>query len=99
MVRCSAGVAAEATYQLPLGAWTHVACRNDASTLSVWINGAMVASVAAQPIATGGNDGTAVAMNSPSGDNYSGMLDNLRIWRVVRSPEEICVAAGPACTP
>jgi hypothetical protein len=40
----------------------------------------------------------AVAMNNPSGDNFTGALDDLRIWRVVRTPEESCAAAGESCT-
>jgi hypothetical protein len=98
IVRCSAGVIVETTYALPLDQWTHIACTVDADTLAVWINGSMAASTDSDAVSTGGGDGTAIGMNSPWGDNFIGKLDDLRVWRVVRTPEEICASASPACT-
>jgi biopolymer transport protein ExbB len=97
LVRCTSSIRAEAPYPLPIGQWTHLACTNDGAQLALWVNGEMKSSVTAGAVSTGGNDGMAVAMNSPSGDNFTGALDDIRVWRVARTPGEICAAAGASC--
>lgn len=84
---------------LPTSQWTHLACTNDAATLTLWIDGVAQGSTAGASIATDGTDGTALGMNSPSGDHFIGLIDDVRISRVARAAPDICPSASPACTP
>jgi len=36
----------------------------------------------------------AIGGNSPSGDSFDGLIDEVRIWRLARTPTEICMTAG-----
>ena len=96
-IRCGGGTLTPAFYPLPLGEWTHLACTNDGSSLSIFIDGELVNSLPATPPDTDGTEGWGVGMNSPSGDLFDGAIDDLRIWRIARSPADICAAAAPAC--
>jgi hypothetical protein len=41
----------------------------------------------------GGQGPVAVGSNSPSGDNFVGLIDNVRFWARVRNQTEICQTA------
>jgi len=43
---------------------------------------------------TSSGDGLTLGMNSPSGDQFDGALDSIRIYRVARAATQICRAAG-----
>lgn len=98
ILRCSGGGALEVSHTLVLDQWTHLACTNDGSQIAIWVNGVMMGAMAGAAMSQGGTEGTALAMNNPSGDNFSGLLDDVRIWRVIRSASDICAAAGAACS-
>jgi hypothetical protein len=74
--------------------WAHLACTFDGSTLTLFVNGTNAAQGAGAALTTSGVDGSAIGMNSPSGDPLTGDIDSLRIYSVARSPTQICVDAG-----
>lgn len=98
-IRCSGNGRLYITYALPIDAWTHVACTHDGATLTAWVDGVPIDSGPADAIAQDGVSGWSVGMDSPGGDNFDGDVDQVRIWRIIRSPDEICAAAAPACAP
>jgi hypothetical protein len=75
--------------------WTHVACTYDGATRIVYVNGAAGGTTpSGSPLALTGTNGSALAGNAPTGDPLLGDVDSFRLWGVVRSPVEICQAAG-----
>lgn len=97
---CSVGVRSfqSASDLLAPGQWNHIACVYDGSRLRVYLNGNEVGSVPASgPIDTDGTVGSAVAQNSPDGDELTGKVDTLRIWGVARTRAELCEGAGLNC--
>lgn len=96
---------AYAPQQIQPGVWTHLAATFDGSRLRLWVNGLMVDSVAASaaPSSTGvlriGGNGVW------SGEFYSGLIDEVRLYDVALSSEQIgklidvpTVPPGPAPT-
>ncbi len=93
-VRCAMGPVTVIDLKVPVGVWTHVACVFDGATLELWQDGQPgLAIVTSTPPNTGGVDGVALGMNSPSGDQLEGAIDDVRVWKRVRTAKEICEAA------
>jgi hypothetical protein len=87
------GTAAAAAVVRP-GVWTSVACTFDEAAVAIWVNGVPYARVVSTgPPAAGGTTGTSVGQDNPVGSPFEGVLDNVRIWRAVRTEEEICGGA------
>jgi hypothetical protein len=82
------------------GVWTHVACVHDGSSLTVYVDGVVTASIGCTPPGTANIEPIAIGDNVPNFDlPLDGLLDALRVWRIPRSPEQICAASGnPACS-
>lgn len=82
------------------GVWSSVACTVDNTAITLWHNGVARAS---KPISgfgpvTSGPSGIGVACNVQSGtqpnpDAFVGWIDNVRVWRRVRTADEICRAS------
>jgi hypothetical protein len=67
--------------------WTHLACTFDASTVTAWVDGQMVRQSPAGPVATEYQQGVRVGWEEDMGSgSFDGLIDSLRIWRVVRAP-------------
>jgi hypothetical protein len=99
-ISCSVGlIAVEAPGVVVPGKWTSVACTYDSSSITVFVDGAQVASGRSAPINIFGFEGVTVGQNNPSGDNYDGLIDNVRIWRLRRTPSELCAAAMSCSSP
>jgi hypothetical protein len=98
-VRCSAGGGwVTAAGAAVVGQWQHLACVYDGAAIKLYRNGVQVAAlVQAGGIPTGGLLGLRLGMNSPSGDNFTGLIDGLRIWRVARSAAELCTRTTGDC--
>ncbi len=78
--------------------WQHVACTYDGSSIVLYVNGTEVASAnGTGSMSTDGNDGAALAQDSPDGDEFLGRMDTLRVWNVGRSRAELCAGAGLSC--
>jgi hypothetical protein len=85
--------------QIPVNTWTHVACTYDGATVRVFIDGAQAASATGgTPLTAGNTNGGVIGGNSPSGDPLVGTIDQLRVWREARTPQQVCAASGaPLC--
>lgn len=97
---CNAQATAYGATPLTIGTWHHVACVQDASTLSIYVDGVVATVNNPQPVATNGNDGTTIGQD---GDNNTGMIDDaligaideLRLWQgAARSTAQIQAAAA-----
>lgn len=74
--------------------WTHVACVYDGTAVTLYVGGTATATAPLPSAgATGGS--TAIGENSPSGDPFTGDLDELRVFSAARTPAEIAAAATP----
>jgi hypothetical protein len=81
-VSCTMAGAVSADAVLAVGSWTHLACAYDGAAIRLFEDGALVGEAAAgSSLSAGGTDGTAIARNSPSGQYFDGLIDELRIWR------------------
>jgi hypothetical protein len=77
-----------------VGKWTHVACVHDpdGGQLRAYIDGTLAGNIAAAPLSSTGN-GAAVGMNDPSGDNFDGLIDEVRVWKAARTAAQIAASA------
>jgi biopolymer transport protein ExbB len=76
------------------GAWVHVACTYLNDTTKIYVDGVPVVDADGGGAVTPGSIGLSIAGNSPSGEPFVGRVDSLRVWRVARTQEQICEAAG-----
>jgi hypothetical protein len=77
-----------------VGKWHALACTFDEKALAIYVDGVKKAEVVSLgPLLGGGTTGTSVGHDNPLGSDYDGLLDNVRIWRIVRTPQQICGAA------
>ncbi len=87
---------------IALGEWTHVACVVDgpARLRRAYIGGAVDAEAAGEgQLKTGAIEGMLLGADSPCAaapcaGQLDAELDQIRIWRSVRTPEQLCEAAG-----
>jgi hypothetical protein len=99
IVSCTAG----ATFDVgvvPLDQWTHVACTASNGKAAGYINGSPTTEVAyGGALPTSSTDGGEIGGDSPGpGDRLVGRIDVLRVYRVARSAQDICIDAGdPGC--
>ncbi len=100
-VRCSMSSTVASGPIVAVDTWSHIACRYDGQTVRMYQDGVQRAMVSTSvTLSTGSDDGMRLGMNSPSGDVLDGAIDDVRMWRVARTPEQICAAAGrTVCTP
>jgi hypothetical protein len=76
------------------GQWTSLACTYSATTVALWINGRKTAeNMRSGPVRTGSPTGVGVGYEVPEGNPFDGFIDNVRLWREVRSPRQLCAAA------
>jgi hypothetical protein len=74
--------------------WTHVALTIATGTARLFIDGALVVDAGVNSLATSGDQPSSIGGNAPSGDRFVGLIDQLRLYNVRRTPAEICAAAG-----
>jgi hypothetical protein len=77
------------------GQWSAVACTGGAGGVVLYVDGVRRASAGAGAgvVAPPGQPEIAVGSNSPAGDNFHGLIDNVRLWTGARTQPQICQAA------
>ncbi|KIM09722.1 MAG: hypothetical protein KU29_00220 [Sulfurovum sp. FS06-10] len=88
------------SFSVPLNTWTHVAAVYDGANMYVYVNGTLTASQAATvslPATSNQvNIGARIGSNT---ENFTGNIDEVRVWNVARTVEQIngsknCELAG-----
>lgn len=81
---------------VPIGAWSHIACVASASKVDFYLNGQFTNSVPIRNITPVTQTiETFVGSNEPDGsDAFVGMLDELRLFKRLRTAEEIAADAA-----
>ena len=97
-IRCAAsGPWLVAPGAIVLHEWAHLACVYDGTELRLYKDGTLIASqLQTGPLTSSGTTGLSIGHNNPSGDEFDGALDGLRIWRVARNASDLCTLPG-AC--
>lgn len=78
----------DVTYAFTLNTWYHVACSYDGTTRKIYVDGVVVG----QDTPTGHNVPNANNFrigSTSSGEYFNGGIDEVRIWNVARTPEQI----------
>jgi hypothetical protein len=94
-IACTGGDAmAMAPAAVRVGQWSGITCSVGGGSLVLYVDGIRRAmATGANGAAPPGQPELAVGSNSPSGDNFVGLIDNVRLWSTVRTPGQVCQAA------
>jgi prepilin-type processing-associated H-X9-DG protein len=76
------------------GTWIHVACVHDGNAMTLYVDGHSASTGGASALPAGARQGLSIAGDNPTGDPFTGELDELRIWSGARSTQDICASAG-----
>ena len=93
-IHCSSGGSVSAYAALPANEWTHLACTLEGETLTLWINGWRGPSAQVSGPPGMRDNGQLTIAGSVDGDELTGAIDNVRVFRTARSASEIADAAG-----
>jgi len=88
-VHCAIGVGGEAiaAAALHVNEWTHIVCTHDVNKTALYINETRADLRTAKfTVSVDVNRGLAIGSNAPSGNHFDGLIDDLRIFRDVRTP-------------
>ena len=81
--------------QVTVGQWFHIAAVYDGSELSLWQDGLLQATFAANALLTSpGTQPLVLGGNAPEGDRLIGVLDTLRLWNTARTALQIEASAA-----
>ena len=80
---------AQAGSLLPINTWTHLAETYDGTTLRLYINGALAASVARSGLILTSSNPLEIGGDRIYGQYFSGLIDEVRIFNVARTPSQI----------
>jgi hypothetical protein len=93
--------ALRASYPFAIGKWYHLAGVYDGSAITVYVNGAKIASETASGRMRIDNSDLLLGKGDPefsNGEYFHGALDETRLWNVARSQEEIRAAMNTTLT-
>ena len=74
---------------MPLNAWTHLAATYDGATLRLYVNGAQVGSKAVSGAIATSTGPLRIGGDSIWGEYFSGLLDDVRVYKRALSASEI----------
>jgi hypothetical protein len=81
-------------HPVTVGTWFSAVCTFDSTEAVLWIDGVRIASAARTgPLRTDSAADVTLASDGKDGNPLDGLIDNVRIWRGVRTAAEICAAA------
>jgi hypothetical protein len=73
----------------PVGSWTHVALTYDGSLLRLFVNGVEVAAQQATGTIQSSSSPLSIGGNSPYGEYFNGLIDDVRVYNRALSQAEI----------
>ncbi|WP_211370402.1 LamG domain-containing protein, partial [Nonomuraea turkmeniaca] len=85
----SSGANAQAVSDLPVNTWSHVAATYDGSTLRMFVNGTQVATNPTVGSLRTGTSPLRIGGNSGSGEYFSGLIDEVRIYNKALTAAQI----------
>ncbi|WP_327586250.1 PQQ-dependent sugar dehydrogenase [Nonomuraea sp. NBC_00507] len=88
-IHTSSGANAPAASNLPLNTWSHVAATYDGSTLRMFVNGTQVATNPTTGNLRTGTSPLRIGGNSGSGEYFSGLIDEVRIYNKALTAAQI----------
>lgn len=93
---CNAGGSVTAQAEIETNHWTHVACTHASGTIAIYVDGQLSNSGPGGALATGGATGITLGGNNPPGGGspLNGLLDQVRLYGVGRTAQQICSDAG-----
>jgi Concanavalin A-like lectin/glucanases superfamily len=93
---CTAAGSVTAQANIQPNHWTHVACTHANGTISIYADGELINSGGGGTLATGGTTGITLGGNNPPGGGspLNGLLDQVRLFGVGRTAQQICADAG-----
>ena len=87
-------------YILTTGKWTHIACVHKGSVLTLYVDGDMVNQQSGNLTISHTNGNTKIGTHFDETYPLYGLIDNLRIFNVARSAQQICASTGKSdCQP
>lgn len=93
-LRCKTAAAAAKGGSITVEKWTHAACVFDGTTIHAYVDGLEVTTAPGAIAPNSQTTGATIGNDAPSGsEGFSGLVDSLRIFNVVRTPSEIAEAA------
>ena len=99
-VQCSGGgISVSVAGVVAVDAWTHVACVYDGASWTLHTGGDMTVVPGGAALGQAGAIGSRLGGNAPTGEEFTGTLDELRVWSSVRSAEAICADSGDCSGP
>jgi hypothetical protein len=98
---CTASGSVTAQANIQPNHWTHVACTHANNTISIYVDGALISSGAGGTLATASTTGITLGGNNPpgGGNPLNGLLDQVRLYGVGRTAQQICADAGRTTCP
>jgi hypothetical protein len=96
-LQCTANLSMQIDAQIETNRWTHVACTYDGTTIAIYVDGVEASSAGGGgALSAGGTTGISIAADNPpgAGSHLVGMIDELRILGVARSPADIMADAS-----
>ncbi len=75
-----------ATNKVVANKWQRVACRYNGATMTIYVDGAMVATSNQTSTVQSVSNGMVVGHNNPSGENFDGALDDLQVYGSLVAP-------------
>lgn len=93
---CTAGGSLTAQADIQPNRWTHVACTHANGTISIYADGVLITSGSAGALPTANTTGITLGGNNPPGGGspLNGLLDQVRLFGVGRTPQQICADAS-----
>ena len=74
---------------LPLNAWTHLALTYDSTTLKLYVNGALVASLPETGLITTSTNPLFIGGDQTMGQFFNGMIDEVRVYNIALNQAQI----------
>jgi Concanavalin A-like lectin/glucanases superfamily/Domain of unknown function (DUF1929)/Bacterial Ig domain len=92
-------VSASGGTALALNTWTHLAGSYDGTTMRLYVNGVQVATKARTGALTSSTSALRIGGNSPWGEYFAGLIDDVRVYNRALTPAEITADMNTAVAP